>query len=82
MAQGHVFGWARSDMSIGAKIAWLPASIQPKGGGIRDWLTGERLETVEPGHHRLGSPMYPAWRCDGCCFILFSFEQPEQAPSS
>lgn len=80
MEWGHVVGRpSGGGMAITpATIGWLPGSIAPSGGGNSDQSDSTPLIPI--GIFRWSHmPRFPAWLCEGCKLVLFSFSDPEAA---
>jgi hypothetical protein len=80
MKWGHVIGRpASGGLPIRpATIGWLPGDVAPSGTGISDQDRSDPL--IKMGVFRWSHmPRFPAWICEDCSLVVFSFANPEEA---
>jgi len=77
MERGYVMGRvadaARQEM-YPANVAWLPATVGPRGRGMTDQQDAEPLGDLQAfGVVWAKRPRFPGWRCAKCKWVEFSY---------
>ena len=80
MQWGHVVGRPAGGglALVPATIGWLPGDVAPSGTGISDQDRSDPL--IKIGIFRWSRmPRFPAWICEDCKLVIFSYANPEEA---